>query len=53
MTTSELHNFIERYFNAETTLAEEKELRRRLADCSPGDSLANEAKAVMGMRARR
>lgn len=42
------YELIERYFNAETTLEEERRLRQLLADTPPGDQLADEAKAVMG-----
>lgn len=45
---NETYELIERYFNAETTLEEERRLRQLLADTPPGDQLADEAKAVMG-----
>ena len=50
MTRNELHILIERYFNAETTVEEERMLRRALvADASTaGDPLVDETRAVMG-----
>ena len=45
---NETYELIERYFNAETTLEEERRLRQLLAEIPPGDQLADEAKAVMG-----
>lgn len=49
MNREELHNLIERYFNAETSVAEECILRRELANSAlHGDPLADEARAVMG-----
>ncbi len=52
MTDRELHDLINRYFNGETTLDEERTLRRALAhpphDAPESDSLADEARAVMG-----
>ncbi len=52
MTNRELHDLINRYFNGETSLDEERTLRRVLAKPPHGapahDPLANEARAVMG-----
>ena len=45
---NETYELIERYFNAETSLEEERKLRKLLAAIPSGDPLANEAKAVMG-----
>ncbi len=45
---NEIYELIERYFNAETTLEEERRLRQLLAEMPPGDQLADEAEAVMG-----
>ncbi len=54
MTDKELHLLIERYFEAETSIAEERELRKALASHSAPvgtDPLIDEAKAVMGVTA--
>lgn len=52
MTNRELHDLINRYFNGETTLDEERTLRRALAkpphDAPAHDPLADDARAVMG-----
>ncbi len=48
MTKKELHKLIGRYFDADTTIEEERLLRRMLASVPPGDPIADEAKAVMG-----
>lgn len=49
MNTPELHNLIERYFNADTSLEEERLLRRELATGinNPDDPVIQEACAVM------
>ena len=51
MNTPELHNLIERYFNADTSLDEERLLRRELATGinNPDDPVIQEACAVMGL----
>lgn len=54
MTDKELHILIERYFAAETSIAEERQLRKVLASHSAPvgtDSLIDEAKAVMSVPA--
>ena len=52
MTDIELHKLINRYFDGDTTLDEERALRRALAtpprNASKTDALADEARAVMG-----
>ncbi len=55
MNTPELHNLIERYFNADTSLEEERLLRRELATGinNPDDPVIQEACAVMGLHVIR
>lgn len=48
MNRDQLHNLIERYFNAETTTEEERLLAEKLLAIPPGDPEADEALAVMG-----
>lgn len=48
MTRNEIYNLIDRYFDADTSVDEEKLLRRELAAVPPGDRKADEAKAVIG-----
>lgn len=49
MNRTDLHNLIERYFNAETSVEEERILRRELSGTTAdGDPLADQARAVMG-----
>lgn len=52
MEKDRLHILIERYFDAETSLAEEKELKRLLADADLSDSAVAEAMAVTGYTAK-
>lgn len=49
MNRKQLHNLINRYFEAETSLAEERMLRRMLATDNAPDPLADQARAVMGV----
>lgn len=52
MNIEELHKEIERYFEGESSVAEERALRRALLEMRPGDDpLADEALAVMGFGA--
>ena len=55
MNTPELHNLIERYFNADTSLDEERLLRRELATGinNSDDPVIQEACAVMGLHVIR
>lgn len=48
MGNEELHRTIQRYFDGETSLEEERRLLSRLLSMPPGDDMAEEALAVMG-----
>lgn len=48
MNTEQLNTLIERYFNGETSVAEERILRDELAASQLGSPEINEARAVMG-----
>lgn len=47
-TQTELEQLIERYFEGETSVQEEQELRQCLADCSWSSELIDEARFTMG-----
>lgn len=48
MTTQDIHHLIEKYFNGETSLVEERWLRENLPFLPEGDPAVDEAVAVMG-----
>ena len=52
MNRDQLHILIERYFNAETTIEEERRLAEELLALPPGDPEADETLAVMGYARR-
>jgi len=49
MNKSQLHNLINRYFEAETSIEEERILRHELASVTAADPLVDEARAVLGL----